>query len=142
MWDLDQPRMTRKFTGQKQGKHIIKCCFGGIDDNFVVSGSEGMIESAFISCPLDNLVCSPDSKVYVWHRDTGVLLEILKGHGKGSVNSVAWNPTEERMFASCSDDGTIRIWEPQPLDPADDESPISIKGKERQRNLNDLISIS
>ncbi|KZS88363.1 WD40 repeat-like protein [Sistotremastrum niveocremeum HHB9708] len=123
MWDLDQPRMTRKFTGQKQGKHIIKCCFGGIDDNFVVSGSE-------------------DSKVYVWHRDTGVLLEILKGHGKGSVNSVAWNPTEERMFASCSDDGTIRIWEPQPLDPADDESPISIKGKERQRNLNDSISIS
>jgi WD40 repeat protein len=36
---------------------------------------------------------------------------VLPGHGKGSVNSVVWNPRNERMFASCSDDNTIRIWE-------------------------------
>jgi WD40 repeat protein len=52
-----------------------------------------------------------DSKVYIWHRETGVLLEELAGHGEGSVNSVAWNPRNERMFASCSDDHTVRIWE-------------------------------
>jgi len=74
-------------------------------NTFIVSGSE-------------------DGCVYVWHRDTGVLLEVLKGHGRGSVNSVAWHPTEERVFASCSDDGTIRIWQPPPAD-FDAEVPFS-----------------
>ena len=50
----------------------------------------------------------------MWHRDTGALLETLKGHGSGSVNSVAWNPKDERMLASCSDDHNIRIWEAPP----------------------------
>lgn len=86
-----------------------------------------------------------DGNVYVWHRDTGALLEVLAGHGEGSVNSVAWNPRNERMFASCSDDHTIRIWETPPSDMAVDDSPIqrpahlpivengNVKGKTRQR---------
>lgn len=60
------------------------------------------------------LTCSllpSDSNVYIWRKDTGTLMEVLSGHEVGSVNAVAWNPSEDEpgMFASCSDDRTIRI---------------------------------
>jgi WD40 repeat protein len=81
-----------------------------------------------------------DGNVYVWHRDTGTLLEVLSGHGQGSVNSVAWNPRKERMFASCGDDCSIRIWEALPPPesaplalPPPVPSPSSAKGKGKNR---------
>ncbi|QRV99920.1 WD repeat-containing protein [Ceratobasidium sp. AG-Ba] len=95
LWDLDNQRMCRKYTGQQQGKHVIRSCLGGADEDFILSGSE-------------------DQRIYVWRRDTGALLEVLSGHGPGCVNDVAWNPVEPGLFASCSDDHTVRLWCPPP----------------------------
>jgi WD40 repeat protein len=83
-----------------------------------------------------------DGNVYVWQCDTGILLETLPGHGEGSVNSVAWNPTNERMFATCSDDHTIRIWEAPLREPGSrvtNRSSSNGKGKTRQQSNGDGV---
>ncbi|CCO27691.1 putative WD repeat-containing protein C343,04c [Rhizoctonia solani AG-1 IB] len=95
LWDLDAQRMCQKYTGHYQGKHVIRSCLGGPSEGFVLSGSE-------------------DQTLYIWKRDTGVLIEVLSGHGNGCVNDVAWNPRDPALFASCSDDHTIRLWSPPP----------------------------
>lgn len=55
-----------------------------------------------------------DGHVYVYHRGTGKLLERLPGH-EGPINSVAWHPTHHALFASASDDSTVRIWTPSDI---------------------------
>jgi WD repeat-containing protein 26 len=89
LWDLPLGRVLRKFAGHRQHQYVIRSCFGG---SFVASGSE-------------------DACVYAWDRDSGALLAKLPGHGASSVNAVAWHPVDPHMFASCSDDRTVRIWE-------------------------------
>ncbi|CCG83321.1 WD domain protein [Taphrina deformans PYCC 5710] len=89
-WSIPDLNLLRKVTGQKQGEFVIRSCYAGELEQFILSGSE-------------------DSDVYLWHRKSGTLLEQIKGHSK-IVGAVAWNPTAPQ-WASASDDRTVRIWE-------------------------------
>lgn len=89
--DMESGEPIRIFEGQVQGQYIIRSCFGGAAENFVLSGSE-------------------DSKIYIWHKENGHLVETLSGHERDCVNAVAWNPKDAGMFASAGDDHKVRIW--------------------------------
>lgn len=85
-----KPLQTYRGLRKKLGRFVVRSCLGGFRDAFVLSGSE-------------------ESKVYVWHRDTGEMLAELEGHA-GCVNSVSWNPVRHHMFASASDDRSVHVW--------------------------------
>ncbi|GJE98526.1 WD40 repeat-like protein [Phanerochaete sordida] len=90
--EMSTGRTVHKYTGHTQSRHVIRSGFGGQDEEFIISGCEG-------------------GRVHVWDRNSETPLAVLSGHGSGSVNSVAWNPTDATVFASCSDDHTTRIRE-------------------------------
>lgn len=55
--------------------------------------------------------------VHVWEPETvgarrnwAVDTAAFRGH-EGSVEDLAWSPTEARVFASCSSDKTVRLWD-------------------------------
>lgn len=73
------------------GRFVIRSAFGGANSAFIASGSES-------------------GDVHIWHRESGRLLASLKSHS-GTVNSVAWNPRNQYLLASASDDHTVQIWQ-------------------------------
>ncbi|XP_041353510.1 WD repeat-containing protein 26-like [Gigantopelta aegis] len=92
LWDIKDRVLIRKFQGVTQGNYRIYSCFGGLNQDFVASGSE-------------------DYKVYIWHIKRESPIAVLEGHTR-TVNCIHWNPKVPSMLASASDDGTVRIWGP------------------------------
>ena len=41
MYDIETTGLVQRFVGQKQRDYVIRNCFGGADENLVLSGSEG-----------------------------------------------------------------------------------------------------
>lgn len=105
--EIETAEICRRFLGQKQDMFIIRSCFGGADENLIISGSAGSFPSSTSLSVL--LTTDPDSKVYIWHKENGTLIETLEGHLRGCVNTVAWNPANPCMFASGGDDSKVRM---------------------------------
>lgn len=61
-----QPKCVRRFIGYAQTDQILLPGFAGINESFVVCGSEGT---------------GVDAAIYIWKRDTGELLTKLPGSG-------------------------------------------------------------
>lgn len=78
------------YTGFTGGQFMIRSTFGGADESFVISGSE-------------------DGSINIWHKSSAQQVVKLNGHIPG-CNSVSWSPTNPCLFASCGDDGKIKIW--------------------------------
>ncbi|WZZ22808.1 hypothetical protein YC2023_124195 [Brassica napus] len=105
LWSIEgDPKIVTRYKGHKRSRFLIRSCFGGYEQGFIASGSE-------------------DSQVYIWHRSTGKLIIELPGHA-GAVNCVSWNPTNLHMMASASDDGTIRIWGLDRINPHKQEKQV------------------
>ena len=41
LYEIDTLNLVQKYSGQKQKEFVIRNCFGGADENLVLSGSEG-----------------------------------------------------------------------------------------------------
>ncbi|MES1921911.1 hypothetical protein MHBO_003440 [Bonamia ostreae] len=79
-------RLLQRFSGAKQESHRLRSCeVGGL----MICGSE-------------------DSLIYVWGGAETAEMTI-EGHS-AVVNSIFGSPSDKSVFASASDDGTVRLW--------------------------------
>jgi WD40 repeat protein len=56
LMEIDTGEVVQEYEGHQQTKYIIRSAFGGADENFVISGSEGMmmVSSSSLICRLTN----------------------------------------------------------------------------------------
>ncbi|KAI1429564.1 WD40-repeat-containing domain protein [Xylaria sp. FL1777] len=88
--DLALRTPIQHYTGHAGGEFVIRASLGGAHEMFVIAGSE-------------------DGHINIWSKATGQCIHKLPAHSP-RCNSVSWCPTNPQLFASCGDDGKIKIW--------------------------------
>lgn len=110
--DLHLKATVQQYAGQKGGDYIIRNSLGGADENYVIGGSDGKPASIRYDDKEEyrhgELTMLVDGHVLIWHKATATLVEKLLAHSP-RCNSVSWCPSNPRLFASCGDDGTIKM---------------------------------
>uniref|UniRef100_A0A7S2RC09 Anaphase-promoting complex subunit 4 WD40 domain-containing protein n=2 Tax=Rhizochromulina marina TaxID=1034831 RepID=A0A7S2RC09_9STRA len=92
LWSLSAQRSLKVLAGHNFQRYVLRPTFGGYQERFVACGGE-------------------DGRIHLWHREQRNPIALLPGH-TGPVNCVAWCSTDNQIFASASDDKTVRIWGP------------------------------
>jgi WD40 repeat protein len=112
LWTMDSTtgEEAMRYEGAQQAEFVIRSCFGGAGENFVISGSEGEFHAGLGSVETStDIQILTDSHVYIWRRQTGAPVAEFEAHSPGIVNAVAWHPTNPSIFASAGDDRRVRM---------------------------------
>ena len=90
LWHLPKRTLERKYFGHRQERLTTKCGFGGVNERFLISGSDG-------------------KEIYIWNRNYTIPISVIRVHN-GIVNSVIWPSCRNlNIIISGSDDHTIKI---------------------------------
>ena len=108
-----------KYVGATVGECVVRATFGGADESFVISGSEGkcffflsLMSAFFFSYITFSFPTNfADGNLNIWHKNLGAHLFQLEAH-KPRCNAIAWSPTDPCLFATCGDDGKIKLYVP------------------------------
>lgn len=60
LWDLSSHQLVRRYRGSRHGDYVVVSCFGGEDEKFIASGSEGNVSR--VHCTLQHLFYRPREK--------------------------------------------------------------------------------
>ena len=113
-WDIATGDNLYSFSGIVHGRYVIRSSFGGLGEQFLVSGGDS-------------------GNVHIWDRQGGEPIACLPGHA-ATVNAAVFNPADPTMIVSASDDHTLRVWSHVP------ESQLANLVVEEDENGSDGVS--
>ncbi|GMT06217.1 hypothetical protein PENTCL1PPCAC_28391, partial [Pristionchus entomophagus] len=112
MWNVQARTLMRTFQGYHDGGCVINACFGGVNNEYIVSGSfatDAFDDDGNVIARPHDLDHSAEETIRIWRLTDEYVVCGIAGH-RSTVNCVSWNPRDPFMIASGSDDHSIRLW--------------------------------